>query len=68
MKKTVYGGREMNARKGRDRKHLWIMLCAVMVIGLGIALMPQTAMAIFAPSPQFSVHGGIYYEPCKTDR
>ena len=32
MKTTVYGGREMNATKGRDRKHLWILVCAALLL------------------------------------
>ena len=39
MKKTVYGGRDMNAMKSRGKKYLRILLCAVMVIGLGLLLM-----------------------------
>ena len=39
MKKTVYGGRDMNAMKSRGKKYLQILLCAVMVIGLGLLLM-----------------------------
>ena len=45
MKKTVYGGRNTNAMKGLGRKHLWTLLCAVIAIGLGLALCaPATAL------------------------